>query len=89
MDLSLDSVPQTLMSDYCLEPAEKEVEGEKEEGKIDNEASKGKTGASKASGGKSSLVIFAIDKSGSMSSTTTVPELQGEGKTNELEWANN
>ena len=78
MDLSLDSIPQTSMSDYCLEPAEKNnEEGEKEGEKINNETSEGRTGDSKASDGKCSLVIFAIDKSESMKKTTTVPELQG------------
>lgn len=87
VDMPLDSVPKTSVSDYLLEPAEveedeedKEVEGEKEGEKADNEASKRKTGASKASGGRSSMVIFAVDVSGSMSSTTKVPELQGMGK---------
>lgn len=78
--MSLDSVPETSVSDYLLEPAETEEEEEEKEGeKADNDASKGKTKASNASERRSSLVIFAVDVSGSMSSTTTVPELQGNG----------
>jgi hypothetical protein len=62
--LSSKSVPQTPCTDYLLEPAPT-VEGDK--------AVEG--GSAKANGG---LVIFAIDRSGSMSCNTKVPDLQAE-----------
>ena len=80
MDISLDNVPTTSVSDYLLEPVEvkeDETEGEMTGEKADNETSKEKPKASKTPGGRSSLVIFAVDVSGSMSSTTEVPALQG------------
>ncbi len=64
--------------DYLLEPAEeKQEEDEKEKEEADNEVAKGKAEASKSSGRRNNLVIFAVDVSGSMSTTTEVPELQG------------
>lgn len=75
--MSPEDVPQTSMCDYLLEPAEKEEEkkpdNEKDDGSKEEAAQAGKKKAA-----RSSLVIFAVDISGSMSSTTTVPDLQGQ-----------
>ena len=81
--LSLEAVPQSHSADYLLEPAAV-TGGEKEEGVAegrskgpDNDAGTvGKKGESKTkkAGG---LVIFAVDVSGSMCTTTEVPALQG------------
>ena len=65
------------MTDYLLQPAEQEPQDdEKEEAAPDNE--KGKKGESKARSQRSNLVIFAVDISGSMSTTVEVPALQAE-----------
>lgn len=60
------------MCDYLLEPVKVEEADKKEEGKEEAE----KPDNEKVSK-RSSLVIFAVDISGSMSTTTTVPGLQG------------
>jgi transcription elongation factor Elf1 len=83
--LSLEAVPQSHCADYLLEPAAAVTGGEKEEGVAegrskgpDNDAGAvGKKGESekKKAGG---LVIFAVDVSGSMCTTTEVPALQAE-----------
>lgn len=73
-------MPQSHCADYLLEPvpaSEGEKEGESEGGKgSDSEAgAEGKSESSvKKTGG---LVIFAVDISGSMCTTTEVPALQG------------
>ena len=85
MGVALENVPENSVCDYLLEPVEKEEEEEEEEQekaedkgqKPDNETSDSKAEASKSAAGRSSLVIFAVDVSGSMSTTTTVPDLQG------------
>ena len=85
--MPLSEVPQTHSVDHLLEPvtppedeeAEKEAEKEKERGekKPDNEAGAKGKGCGDAKGKqKSNLVIFAVDISGSMSTTTQVPALQ-------------
>lgn len=73
-----ESVPQTHCTDHLLEPATSD-EGEKGES-VDNEKKsagkkEGEGGSKKTGGG--GLVIFAVDISGSMCSTTEVPALQG------------
>lgn len=81
--MSLESFPDNGICDYLLEAAEvEEEEEEKAEGKEikpDNEKSgdKAEVAGKKGGRGKSSLVIFVVDVSGSMSSTITVPDLQG------------
>ncbi len=75
--VSPEGVPKTEMCDYLLEPVEKEEEAEKPDNKKDGGKSEGGT-AGKKTTGRSSLVIFAVDISGSMNSTTTVPDLQGQ-----------
>lgn len=66
-------MPQTHSTDYVLEPVPKaSAEGEKEVSP-DNEKVE-KEEKQTTNGG---LVIFAIDISGSMCSTTQVPALQG------------
>jgi len=72
----VDAVPQDGVVDYLLEPAEPPEE-EQEDEKPDNDVTEKKdaTGRKRGRGG---LVIFAVDVSGSMSSTTEVPALQGE-----------
>ena len=80
VDMALEGVPDTSTTDYLLEPAEEEEEEEKEgkEDGSDNEVDgKKEKGASKPSGRRNNLVIFAVDVSGSMCTTTEVPELQG------------
>ena len=71
--LSLDAVPQGHCADYLLEPATTETDSEVTEGKEgpDNEVKE------KVEKKKGSLVIFAVDISGSMCTTTEVPALQG------------
>ena len=68
------------MADYLLEPAEPEPnsqeEGKESEGP-DNEKEAGGRGG-KGPSQKSNLVIFAVDISGSMSTTVEVPALQAE-----------
>ena len=73
--MGVDAVPEGSQSvrDYLLEP----VEGT-EELKEEAKAEKKPDNEKEASKRSSSLVIFAVDISGSMSSTTTVPDLQGE-----------
>lgn len=76
--VSLENAPGSSMCDYLLESAEvEEPEGKGAEGekKPDNEKESGKA---KKESGRSNIVIFAVDISGSMSSTTTVPDLQGQ-----------
>ena len=70
MEISADGVPQDSSADYLLEPAETP-----EEEVADNETSKKTGGMGKKQ--RSSLVIFAVDVSGSMNATTEVPALQG------------
>ena len=78
VDTSVDAVPQDGVVDYLLEPAEPPEEEEEDE-KPDNDVTEKKdaTGGGRK-GGRGGLVIFAVDVSGSMSSTTEVPALQGE-----------
>ena len=76
MGVSPEGIPKAGMCDYLLEPAEKQEEPEKPDNEKGGEAA-GKAGKKT---GRSGLVIFAVDISGSMSSTTTVPDLQGEFK---------
>lgn len=67
-------VPSASSVDYLLEPAPKPEEEEEEEEKVDNDAaSKKRPGRSN----KSNLVIFVVDVSGSMATTSEVPALQG------------
>jgi hypothetical protein len=78
--MALENVPEESVCDYLLEPAEKEEEEDEKgaQGKPDNEKTDGKASGGKLAGERSSsLVIFAVDISGSMSSTTEVPDLQG------------
>ena len=75
MELTADAMPEGAVADYLLEPAE--VPEEKGMGP-DNEKADG-AGKEKKAGHRSTLVIFAVDVSGSMSSTTEVPALQGKG----------
>ncbi len=80
MEIAADAVPQELTADYLLEPAEPSEEEEEEgEAERDNEkkGGKGAEGGKAKKNLKSTLVIFAVDISGSMSSTTEVPALQG------------
>lgn len=84
MGVALENMPENSVCDYLLEPAEAEAEEKEEEKaqgkdqKPDDEKSDGKAEATGGkSVGRSSLVIFAVDISGSMSTTTTVPDLQG------------
>ena len=82
--MPLSEVPQTHTVDHLLEPATppedeelEEAEKEKGEKKPDNEAwAKGKGGSDAKGKQKSNLVIFAVDISGSMCTTTEVPALQ-------------
>ena len=77
VELGADAVPSDSVADYLLQPAEPEPQDdEKEEAAPDNE--KGKKGESKAHSQRSNLVIFAVDISGSMSTTVEVPALQAE-----------
>ena len=63
-----------LLLRYLLEPATQPEEEEKEEEKEDNDvAAKKKPAVSN----KSNLVIFVVDVSGSMATTSEVPALQG------------
>lgn len=75
--MALEGVPKSDVCDYLLEPAQVEEKPQGKEQESDSEKSDGKAEARSKVTGKSSLVIFAIDISGSMSSTTTVPDLQG------------
>ena len=84
--MSPESVPQSHCTDHLLEPAQSE-EGEKGE-PADNEKDvtgkkEGEGGSKKSSGG---LVIFAVDISGSMCSTTEVPALQGTVYNRKIIW---
>ena len=67
------------MADYLLQPADPEPqeEDEKEGADPDNEKET-KKGENKARSQRSNLVIFAVDISGSMSTTVEVPALQAE-----------
>ena len=78
--MSVDAVPQDGVVDYLLEPAEPPEEEEEEEDETpDNDVTEKKAAAgSGGRRGRGGLVIFAVDVSGSMSSTTEVPALQGE-----------
>ena len=80
IELSPDAVPSDSVADYLLEPAEPEPseDGEKESTGPDNEKEGKKTGGIKGPSKKSNLVIFAVDISGSMSTTVEVPALQAE-----------
>ena len=73
--MTLESVPRSDVCDYLLESAETEDEGKNE--KPNNEKEDSKAEAKTKTSTRSSLVIFAIDISGSMNTTTTVPDLQG------------
>ena len=81
--LSLEAVPQSHCVDYLLEPAaaseEEEEEKEVAEGGKEPDNDAGAVGKKVESGKKkaSGLVIFAVDISGSMCTTTEVPALQG------------
>ena len=84
MGVALENVPGNSVCDYLLEPVKEEEEEEEEEEqaqgkgqKPGNETSESKAEASKPAR-RSGLVIFAVDVSGSMSTTTTVPDLQGQ-----------
>lgn len=70
------------MADYLLEPAEpdpQEDDEKKEGADPDNEKdSKKAASESKSRSQRSNLVIFAVDISGSMSTTVEVPALQAE-----------
>ena len=78
-------MPQSHCTDYLLEPvASPDKEEEKKGGDVegekapDNEAgAKGKMGGEGRGKKNGSLVIFAVDISGSMCTTTEVPALQG------------
>lgn len=80
---SLEAVPQGHSADYLLEPAPAAAsEGGKGEGKLKskdpNNDEKETPGKKEESGRKKGgLVIFAVDISGSMCTTTEVPALQG------------
>lgn len=77
---SMDSIPQGSSVDYILEHAASNDDGKENEECSKTEAgmTKNKTADSEdASKQKGSLVIFAVDVSGSMSATTEVPALQG------------
>ena len=63
----LESIPSGAVADYLLEPAQLQPDP-------DNEA---EAKSSPPHNQRSSLAIFAIDVSGSMSTTTEVPALQG------------
>ena len=82
IELSPDAVPSDSVADYLLEPAEPEPseDGEKESIGPDNEkeGKKASSGGGKGPSKKSNLVIFAVDVSGSMSTTVEVPALQAE-----------
>ena len=65
------------MADYLLQPAPQEEAEEKEESSPDNDKEKGGAGK-EARSTRSNLVIFAVDISGSMSTTVEVPALQAE-----------
>lgn len=69
----LDAVPQSHCADYLLEPATTETDSEGKKGP-DNEVREKVENSGKKKGG---LVIFAVDISGSMCTTTEVPALQG------------
>ena len=71
VDVSLEDIPNESVCDYLLEAAEEE---EKE---IPDKEGKKTESKGKKTSGRSNLVIFAVDVSGSMSSTITVPDLQG------------
>jgi len=75
VDMAVDAVPQEGVVDYLLEPAEPPEEEEKPDN--DTLEKKGTAGAERKRG-RRGLVIFAVDISGSMSTTTEVPALQGE-----------
>ncbi len=66
-----EAVPTTPCADYLLEPVEAPKDEEK---KPDNNEANAVTKKC----GTGSLVIFAVDISGSMSTTTEVPALQAE-----------
>ena len=68
------AIPSGPAVEYLLEPATQPEEEEKEEEKEDNDvAAKKKPAVSN----KSNLVIFVVDVSGSMATTSEVPALQG------------
>ena len=70
IDVAMETVPNVPTVDYLLSAAK--------EAEPDNEAPEKEVAVSANKGNhKSSLVIFAIDVSGSMSCTTEVPALQG------------
>ena len=81
VDMPLEAVPQDSVCDYLLESAEVEEEEEgkgKGEGEGSEKSDEKAEARSRKGVGRSSLVIFAVDISGSMSTTTTVPDLQGQ-----------
>ena len=76
VDIDPEAVPSTSTADYILEPVEPEPSDEKQP---DNDsATVKKAAATKKTPKRSTLVIFAVDVSGSMSTTTEVPALQAE-----------
>ena len=72
------------MADYLLEPAEPEPSSEEDDEKgkenagPDNDKERKKGDDGKGRSQRSNLVIFAMDISGSMSTTVEVPALQAE-----------
>ena len=73
------NVPSSNATEYEVEPPPKTEETEEE--KPDNEAAAIGKGTSGSATQRSSLIIFAVDISGSMNITTEVPALQGNEPT--------
>ena len=73
--ITADQVPTTMAVEYELEPAPKIAEEEVEE-KPDNSEVDVKAKAA-GKGCRNKVIIYMVDVSGSMSSTTEVPALQG------------
>lgn len=72
--MKADTSPSSSVVDYLLEPAPKQVETKENEKEADNDtASK----SMKQAAQRNHMVIFAVDVSGSMATTTEVPALQG------------
>ncbi len=72
VDISPEAVPTSSFADYILEPVE--VPNDKE--KPDNDSAT--ADSAKKPSNRSTMVIFAVDVSGSMCTTTEVPALQAE-----------
>lgn len=73
------NAPSGNATEYELEPPPKTEETEEE--KPDNEAAATGKGTSGSGTQRSTLIIFAVDISGSMNITTEVPALQGNEPT--------